>query len=509
MLIFDADGDGTNDILIAKGGDARPAGDADYQPILWLNRGRARFSAAPDDALPELHVSAGPVVAADFNRDGRLDVFMGGRLVPGKYPTTPRSVLLENTGGKFTDATATVAPGLASLGMVTAGLWTDADADGWPDLLVAVEWGGVHYLHSEPGENGNRRLVDQSEKAGFAAGGSGLWHSLAAADFNGDGRLDYVAGNLGLNTAYHATPEHPALLFYGDFDDSGRDHIIEAAYEGDDLHPVRGRQRLLNILQPLRPRFPTFESFARAKFDDIFPPAQIAAAQRFTLTNLQSGTFLSQPDGTWRFTPLPHVAQISPIDGVVAGDFDGDGHADIYGVQNSYSPVPETGRFDGGLSQMLRGDGRGNFTVAAPRESNLVVPGDGQALAVFDPDGDGWPDFFITRSNDPTLVYHNRGIAGRHSFAVALQGAKGNPTAIGATITVELTDGTTQSAELAAGSGYLSQSSAVAFFGYPDTNPPHEIRVRWPGGTSSVQPWTKYEPRVSIATPERDGASSP
>jgi hypothetical protein len=202
-------------------------------------------------------------------------------------------------------------------------------------------------------------------------------------------------------------------------------------------------------------------------------------------TELRSGVFLSQPDGTYRFEPLPRLAQIAPIQGLAAGDFDGDGRADIYAVQNSYAPIPAVGRFDGGLSQLLRGDGHGHFTPVPPAESGLIVPGDAKALAVLDLDQDGWPDFLVTRNNQTTLAFRNRGMAGRHFLRIQLQGANGNPTAVGARLTVELMDGLTQTSEVYAGSGYYSQSTAVGFFGFPDASPPRAVRVRWPSGLTT------------------------
>jgi len=195
--------------------------------------------------------------------------------------------------------------------------------------------------------------------------------------------------------------------------------------------------------------------------------------------------FLSQADGTYRFEPLPRVAQIAPIQGLAAGDFDGDGRADIYAVQNSFAPIPSVGRFDGGLSQLLLGDGRGHFTIAPPAESGLLVPGDGKAVAVLDLDRDGWPDFLVTRNNSTTLAFRNHGVVGRHSLGVRLRGPAGNPTGVGARVTIELADGSKQSSEVQAGSGYFSQSAATCFFGWTDSNPPGKVRVRWPSGVST------------------------
>jgi enediyne biosynthesis protein E4 len=228
--------------------------------------------------------------------------------------------------------------------------------------------------------------------------------------------------------------------------------------------------------------------YAQAALGDMLGADQLAAARRFAATELRSGVFMSRPDGTYRFEPLPRIAQIAPFQGVVASDFDGDGFADIYAVQNSFSPIPSVGHFDGGLSQLLRGDGRGQFIPIPPATSGLVVPGDAKALAVLDLDEDGWPDFLVSRNNNRTLAWRNSGVSGRHSFRVVLEGPPGNATAAGASVTLELTDGTTQTAEVQAGSGYYSQSSAACFFGYPETNPPRGFRIRWPDGKTTSQP---------------------
>jgi hypothetical protein len=478
VLLFDADGDGANDLLVTKGGVGRPAGSPEYQPRLFLNDGHGGFRQAPTGTLPPLPMSVGAVAAADFEHSGRLSLFVGGRVVPGLYPYSPKSALLANRGGKFDDVTDTVAPGLREAGMVTSALWSDVDGDGWPDLLLAVEWGRVKYFHNNQG----RVFEDWTEKAGFASAGTGWWNSIAAADFNGDGRPDYVVGNLGLNTQYHADPAHPALLFAGDFNGDGASQLIEAYYEGDKLYPWRTRKDLGAVIPSILKKFPRNDYYARATLGEIVGEDKLAAADRFAATEFRSGVFLSQADGTYRFEPLPRLAQIAPIQGLVAGDFDGDGHADIYTVQNSYAPIPSVGRFDGGLSQLLRGDGRGHFATAPPAESGLVVPGDAKALASLDLDGDGWPDFLVTRNNSTTLAFRNHGVAGRHSLRVVLRGPPGNPTAIGARVTVEHADGATQSSEVCAGSGYYSQSTAACFFGWPDSNPPRAIHVRWPTG---------------------------
>jgi len=498
LLLFDAAGTGQEDLLVTRGGNALPAGAPEYQPRLFLNDGHGGFRPAPDDALPPLPISVGAVAAADFNRDGRLGLFLGGRVLTGQYPLPPPSALLANRGGKFEDVTDTLAPGLRKVGMVTSALWTDVDGDGWPDLLLTLEWGNVKYFHNNQGKG----FEDWTEKAGFAAAGTGWWTSIAAADFNGDGRPDYVVGNVGLNTQYHADPQHPALLFSGDFKGDGSTQLIEGYYEGDRLYPWRSLRDLGAVIPSILKRYPRFDLYGRATLGEILGEEKLAQAQRFAATELRSGVFLSQPDGTYRFEPLPRIAQISPLQGLAAGDFDGDGHADIYAVQNSYAPIPSVGRFDGGLSQLLRGDGRGHFTPVPVAESGLLVPGDAKALVVLDLDQDGWPDFLVSRNNNTTLAFHNNGVAGRHSLRILLRGPAGNPTAVGARITVELTDGSTQTSEVYAGSGYYSQSTAACFFGYPDANPPKQIRIRWPSGLTTEHGFPPNSSTLTLSAPK-------
>jgi len=498
LLLFDAEGGGREDLLVTKGGNTIPAGAEEYQPRLFLNDGHGGFRPAADDALPPLAINAGAVAAADFDRSGRLGVFIGGRFLPGKYPLAPQSALLANRGGRFEDVTDTLAPGLRGVGMVTSALWSDVDGDGWPDLLLTLEWGNVKYFHNNQGKG----FEDWTERAGFASAGTGWWTSIAAADFNGDGRPDFVVGNVGLNTQYHADAAHPALLYYGDFRGAGSAQLIEAYYEGDQIYPWRSRRGMAAAIPSIMKRFTRNAYFARATLGEIVGADKLAAARRFAATELRSGVFLSQPDGTYRFEPLPRIAQISVIQGLAAGDFDGDGHADIFAVQNSYAPIRADGRIDSGLGQLLRGDGRGHFEPATPAESGLLVPGDAKALAVVDLDRDGWPDFLVTRNNSSTLAFRNGGVPGRRSLGIRLRGPAGNPTAVGARITVELSDGSAQTSEVYAGSGYYSQSTSACFFGYPEGTPPRKISVRWPSGVTTEHGFAPDSTVLVLSAPQ-------
>ena len=498
LLLFDAEGSGRQDLLVTRGGNALPGGSPEYQPRLLLGDGRGGFRPAPEGALPAIPENAGAACAADFDHSGRLGLFIGGRVLSGQYPLPPRSALLANRGGRFEDVTDALAPGLREVGMVTSALWSDVDGDGWPDLLVTLEWGNVRYFHNSAGTG----FEDWTERSGFASAGTGWWTSIASADFNGDGRPDYVVGNVGLNTQYRGSPERPALLFYGDFTGEGEEPLtIEAYYEGDRLYPWRCRRDMGAVVHSVLRRFPRNDAYARATLTEVLGADRLAAAQRFAATELRSGVLLSRPDGTYRFEPLPRIAQISPLQGLVACDLTGGGHADIYAVQNSFAPIPPVGRFDGGLSQLLRGDGRGHFTPVAPAESGLVVPGDAKALCVLDLDHDGWPDFVVSRNNSTTLAFRNAGVAGRRSLCVRLLGPPGNPTGVGSRVTVKLADGSARMSEVFAGCGYYSQSSAACFFGYADSNPPLKVHVRWPSGADAEYPVPQGSVTLALSPP--------
>jgi hypothetical protein len=483
IATIDADADGDLDLLITKAGVSAPPDTPGYTPRLMLNDGSGRFTPAAVGVMPSIPISVGAVAVADFDRTGRAGVFIGGRVIPGSYPQPARSVLLSSRDGKLVDVTAEFAPTLAQRGMVAAALWSDVDGDGWIDLLVAYDWGEVACYRNIDG----KRFEDASEGLGFSAAGSGWWRSLAAGDFNGDGRLDYAAGNVGLNTRYRASSAEPAVLYAGVSLDGSPPQMIEAQAEEGKWYPLRTREVLSRVFPSLTRRFPTAESYARATIQEVFPGTALENATKFSATELRSGVFLSQQDGTFRFTPLPRLAQLAPIYGMAAGDFDGDGRIDLIALGNSFAPIPEVSRFDGGVGWFLRGDGRGNLNPVSPEESGVVVRRDAKALAVIDFNQDGWPDLLATRNNDRPLALLNHGAGDRRSFGVALRGGPGNPHAIGARLTLTLRDGSTQTAEVAGGSGYFAQSTKTVFFGYAEDVLPRELKIRWPDGRETVQ----------------------
>lgn len=475
-LFFDGDGDGDPDLYVVSGGVECGAGDPILRDRLYLNDGTGNFTKAPEGTLPDERDSGSVALAADFDRDGDLDLFVGGRSIPGQYPLAPNSRLLRNEQNRFTDVTDDLAPTLKKSGLVTSAVWSDVNDDGWLDLLVTHEWGPVKLYLNRQG-----RYEDGTKEAGLADK-LGWWNGIAARDLDNDGDIDYVVTNLGLNTKYRCSPERPILALYGEFDETGRKHLVEAEYEGNTLYPTRGRSASIAMFPTLAGKFTNLQSFAKASLEEIYSSKLLAAAQRFEVNTLESGALLNDGKGHFTFHPLPRLAQVSPAFGVALADVDGDSNADIYLLQNFFSPQPDTGRMDGGLSLLLRGNGRGRFGPVWPHESGLSVPGDGKALAVTDLNNDGWPDFVAALNNGELMSFENRVSTRNRVINIRLQGRRGNPDGIGARVTVTLDNGSTQTAEVTAGGGYLSQSTSTLTFGLAEKNKPISLTVRWPDG---------------------------
>ena len=483
-LFFDANDDGHLDLYVASGSIECEPGDDVLRDRLYLNQGEGNYIKAPSSVMPDIRSSGSCVCAADFDRDGDLDLFVGGRSVPGRWPETPQSHLLINEGGRFNETlTKEIAPGLASAGMVTGALWSDCDNDGWQDLFVTTEWGTVQCWHNEA-RDGGRRLHNVSTEVGLAAH-TGWWNGIAAADIDHDGYFDYLAANHGLNTGYHASREHPLKLYYGDVDGDGKPNIIEAEYEDDVLYPHRGFSCSRNAMPTLQ-KMETFHNFASAALDQIYQPERLDQALEFEVNTLSTGLILnasSPGQPAFRFKPLPRESQISPVYGAQFIDANLDTHPDVYLVQNSHNPQPETGRFDGGISQLYLGDGEGGFRKIGAAESGLVVQGDGQALSRTDLNGDGLEDLVCTINNEGVAAFVLSMQDNEQCLRIRLNAGTGNSTGIGSRATLVTTSGTRRTAEVRAGESYLSQSTAALSFAISEADPPSHIEVRWPNGS--------------------------
>ncbi len=487
-VFFDADGDGDPDLHVVSGGVECEPNSAVLADRLYLNDGKGSFTKAPAVRFPVIRESGCCACVADFDQDGDLDLFAGGRVVPGKYPLSPGSRILRNDGGHFVDVTSSVAPGLAGLQRVTSALWSDADDDGRLDLLVTTDWGAVHVFRNLLGERpdpSGAMLADVTEAAGLGSM-RGWWNGIAAGDFNQDGRLDYVVTNFGLNTKYHPTPEHPVRLYYGDFDGSGNPQIVEAkTMEDGVLLPVRGKSCSQAAMPFLRNKFPLFRDFASNTLDQIYDPEKLADAVQLGVETLESGVLWNetQHGGPPRFVfaPFPRLAQIAPAFGAVVLDADSDGRDDIVLAQNFYTPQRETGHMDGGLSILLRNSGGRKFEAVWPDASGVVVPADAKSLTVCDFNNDRRPDLVFGINDAPILAFTGAGSDGDRPFVVNLRGRSGNRTAIGAKMTLQTSLGSCIR-EVHAGSGYLSQSSPAQFFALRADEQVQLLEVRWPCG---------------------------
>ena len=494
-LFFDAESDGDLDLYVVSGGVDRWAFDKALGDRLYLNEGNGSFVES-DDALPRNSTSGSCVVGGDFDRDGDLDLFVGGRYIPRNYPLTPVSRLLRNKGGKFEDVTEELAPDLRNSGLVTGALWSDVDGDGWLDLLVTHEWGPVKlYRNVEGGA-----LRDDTERTGLAER-LGWWNGIVGGDLDHDGDIDYAVMNFGLNTKYHATLEQPTVLYYGDFGPYAGLRLVEAAYEDGQLFPVRGKSCSMEAMPHLSLNFDTFHKFASASLSRIYAPRDLRGAQRFEVNTLESGILLNDGSGSFTFAALPRIAQAAPGFGAVLAEIDGDGNPDLYMVQNFFGPQPETGRMDGGLSLLLRGEGDGTFEPVWPNRSGLVVSGDATALAAMDLNGDGWVDFAIATNDGPMHFFQNNGSERNRSFSVRLRSKKGNSSATGSRVIVELVDGSAQAAEIYAGSGYLSQSTDTLFFGLGESGEVSRVIVRWSDGEETIHRIKPGSARVELVQP--------
>ncbi len=492
-LFFDADRDGDTDLYVASGSNEWEPGDLHYADHLYLNHTKpgaaVAFAEAPADSLPDLRHSGSCVCGADFDRDGDVDLFVGSRSVPGQYPLTPDSVLLRNdstSGGvKFTDATDDLSPGLKKAGLVTGALWSDADGDGWTDLLVTCEWGPVRLFMNMRG-----KFVEQTEAAGLSAR-TGWWNGVTGVDADGDGDMDYAALNAGLNTKYgHPTAEKAAVLYRDDMDGNGVFDLVEAKCSAEGELPVRGRSCSSNAMPFIRDKFKTYRAFATSNLSGIYTDEKLGKATRMAATELATGILLNEskpgaPKFTWQ--PLPGEAQFGPCFGAAAADFTGDGRTGLALAQNLSTREPETGLWRGALGCLLLPDARGGFAAGEHARTGFILPGDGKALAACDLNGDGWPDLAATQNNGPLAVFLHSPSTKGVPLVVRLAGAPGNPAGLGAVI--RLMAGETQLAvrEIYGGSGYLTQSSAAAAFTIPaKSGKPLTVVTRWPSGRESI-----------------------
>ncbi|MDG1192115.1 MAG: VCBS repeat-containing protein, partial [Flavobacteriaceae bacterium] len=373
IQIFDADNDGDLDIYIASGGNEFNEGSQGYEDRFYENKGNLVFerniSAIPDTRISGLEVSVN-----DFDQDGDLDLFVGGRLSPKKYPYPSSSRILENrsTSGsiQFVDVTEEKNPALTNIGLVTTSKWVDLDGDSWEDLVVAGEWMSIRFFKNNEG-----KTFQEVTQEVYLPEQRGWWYDIEKGDFDNDGDMDLIVGNLGLNYKYQASKEKPFRVYLNDFDKNATYDIILSYKSNDTEYPVRGRQCSSEQMPAIKEKFKNYNSFASASLEEIYSDQMLEESLKYEITSFAS-VYLQNNDGKFIAKPLPYQAQFSNINALVVEDIDRDGYLDVVLGGNLYNAEVETPRNDASYGLWLKGDGANGFRALAPRETGLVVRGD-------------------------------------------------------------------------------------------------------------------------------------
>jgi hypothetical protein len=430
--------------------------------------------------------SLGPLAMADIDGDGDLDLFAGGRVNAGRWPEAATSKLYRSENGRF-ELDAANSQALEQVGMVSGAVWSDLDGDGYPELILACDWGPLRILHND---HGRLSVWDPSVNVPSSLGGNnqlttlkqltGWWNGAAVGDFDGDGQMDIVAANWGQNSKYEfgRRQGQPLRVYYNDWDGDGVMEVLEAYYDKGlkKVVPWRTLTGVARGIPWVRERYATHAAYSVAGIEELLGERS-KAAKVLEAAWLETTVFLNR-GGRFEVSVLPGEAQFAPTFGVSVGDMDGDGHEDIFLSQNFFGVDEETTRYDAGRGLWLRGNGRGGFEGVPGQMSGVKVYGEGRGSAVCDYDEDGRLDLVVGQNGAETKLYHNA--RARPGLRVRLVGPEGNPTGVGAVVRLRFGKQWSAAREVHAGSGYWSQDSAVQVMSTPE--PPLAVWVRWPGG---------------------------
>lgn len=452
VLLFDADLDNDLDLYVVSGGSEFEAGSAYYRHRLYINDGRGFFARAKN-SIPDIRESGAAVNAADYDGDGDLDLFIGGRVQPNAFPSNPKSFILINETRRgdqpsFIDRTSTLAPELGRIGMVTSALWTDFNNDKKIDLIVAGEWMPIVFFQNK----GDGRL----EKLSFSDGDAindlnGWWNCISGGDFDQDGDIDYIAGNFGMNSKFKPSLEKPVRMYAKDFDGAGIiDPIITYAENGNEF-PIALREDLVRQMNGMRRRFTTHDAYARAKISDVLSDDEIKSSHQSKTTTFQSIYIENISDSInikFKWSPLPMETQRAPVYGISINDFDGDQHLDLVLTGNFFGGDATFGRQDASIGNFLSGDGKGNFVIKKAGRTGIFVNGDAKGLATLVLN-DTSRLLLVAQNNDRLRV-----------FKSTIKSAKiFKPHPLDCSLIIERQNGSRSIHELYYGNSYLSQTT--------------------------------------------------
>lgn len=381
ICLFDADGDNDLDVYIASGGCENEPGSKVYADHIYVNDGKGNFKEDLSALTPN-YATKSCVKAADFDKDGDLDLFVGGRVLPGSYPQAVNSFIYRNDSKngtiKFTDVTKEIAPVLQNIGLVCDAVWSDADNDGDADLIIAGEWMPVIIL-----KNDNGRF--SSTKTGLS-GNQGWWNSIASADIDNDGDMDYIAGNCGLNGFIKPSEQFPTKAYGKDFDNNGSFDAVFTTFIASSTvdktskeYPIAGRDEFIREMSAMKERFPNYSSYAKAEIKNVFTEQEMTGAYKTSANDFYSCWIENKGNMKFEMHSLPSQAQWTPVYGIVTNDFNGDGNIDIILNGNEFSMAPMLGRYDAMNGLVLQGDGKGNFKALSILQSGIYIPANGKS----------------------------------------------------------------------------------------------------------------------------------
>ena len=384
-LFFDADGDGDMDLYVVSGGAEFMQGDKLYQDRLYKNDGKGNFSAAPN-ALPQEGFNGSCVTALDYDADGDLDLFVGGHVLPGKFPKAERSMLLQNNKGMFTDVTNQVAEALLSPGIINQAVWADVDGDGKNELSISGEWMPLEIFGFENGRFTKKQntvhIILPSKKDTLISMDalSGWWYNMKAEDIDKDGRMDFVMGNRGLNSSMKGNINEPCTIYAKDFDNNGSYDAVLGFYQWGKCYPLYSRDQLIDQIPSMRKKFVRYKDYSGKTLDGIFTTAEKNNMDVYKTNFFESGVLMNEGNNTFRFIPFPEKAQLSTINDMVIDDIDNDGIKDILVCGNSNDPAVMVGVYDATSALLLKGTGGGNFTAVSPAQNGLNVKGESRKM---------------------------------------------------------------------------------------------------------------------------------
>ncbi|MDP4222126.1 MAG: CRTAC1 family protein [Bacteroidota bacterium] len=400
--MFDADGDGDLDLYVASGSNEFPESSSALASRLYINNGKGSFVKSPQVLPAGKYESSACVRPDDFNHDGVIELFVGLRLKPFYYGVPVNGYILENDGkGNFRDVTASVAPQLLNVGMIRDMVWADVDGDGDDDIIFTGDWMSLKVFINSDGKFEELKDAFRGEKT------DGWWNCLAAGDFNKDGKIDFVAGNHGLNSVFRATPEKPVEMYVSDFDMNGTVDQVICTYDGDKSYPLALKHDLVRQIPGLAAKYPKYEMYKDQQITDIFSAEQLKNSLHLYSYMMESSLFENDGSGHFIRRPLPAEAQLSPVYALYTGDFNNDGNPDILLGGNLYNSKPETGRYDASYGLFLAGDGKGGFTTLPAWQSGFRLKGEVRdILQLSTPKGE---IIVVAKSNGPLQVFSING----------------------------------------------------------------------------------------------------